>query len=125
SSDAICVAVKEHFGFFPCKWQVEATLTQLQQRDLVLLASTGSGKTLTFWMPLLFNEDGITIVVMPLVILGDKNVAELSDVSIPMLNLTMESVTDDTFKEIESLKYCVIITSPKHVLKDHQFLELW
>ncbi|KAH8976810.1 hypothetical protein EDB92DRAFT_1767937, partial [Lactarius akahatsu] len=26
---------------------------------------------------------------------------------------------------IESLKYCVIITSPKHVLNDWRFLELW
>ncbi|KAF8272036.1 P-loop containing nucleoside triphosphate hydrolase protein [Lactarius quietus] len=159
SSDAIHVAVQEHFGFFPCKWQVEAALIQLQQKDLVLLASMGSGKTLTFWILLLFNGDGITIMVTPLVILGDKNVAELSDVSIPALNLTTELVTDATFKvvlyyikpllvmdtyvspafglagvsacpsgypsEIESLKYCVIITSPECVLKDHRFLDLW
>ncbi|KAF8257524.1 P-loop containing nucleoside triphosphate hydrolase protein [Lactarius quietus] len=85
----------------------------------------GSGKMLTFWILLLFNGDGITIVVTPLVILGDKNVAELLEVSIPVLNLTMESVTDDTFKEIESLKYRIIITSPERVLTDHRFFELW
>ena len=100
SSETIHVAVKEKFGFFPCKWQVEAALTQLQQRDLILLASTGSGKTLTFWIPLLFNEEGITIVVMPLVVLGDKNVAELSAVSIPTVNCMSELMTEDTFKVV-------------------------
>ena len=100
SSETICVAVKEKFGFFLCKWQVEAALTQLQQRDLILLASMGSGKTLTFWIPLLFNEGGIMIVVTPLVVLGDKNVVELSAVSIPTVNCTSESMTEDTFKVV-------------------------
>ncbi|KAI9429072.1 P-loop containing nucleoside triphosphate hydrolase protein [Lactarius indigo] len=91
--------------------------------DLVTLAPTGSGKTLTFWMPLLFNRNGITIVITPLIVLGDKYVAELSAVSIPAINLASES--DDTYEDIESLKYHVIITSPKRVLNDQRFLELW
>jgi ATP-dependent helicase YprA (DUF1998 family) len=41
-------AVKERFGFFPCTWQLKAASTQLEQNDLVTLAPTGSGKTLTF-----------------------------------------------------------------------------
>ena len=40
------------------------------------------------------------IVVMPLVVLGDKNVAELSAVSIPAVNCTSESMTEDTFKVV-------------------------
>ncbi|KAI9431014.1 hypothetical protein H4582DRAFT_1766967, partial [Lactarius indigo] len=59
--------------------------------DLVTLAPTGSGKTLTFWMPLLFNRNGITIVITPLIVLGDKYVAELSAVSIPAINLASKS----------------------------------
>ncbi|KAI9434782.1 P-loop containing nucleoside triphosphate hydrolase protein [Lactarius indigo] len=116
-------AVKDRFGFFPCTWQLEAALTQLKQMDLVTLAPTGSGKTLTFWMPLLFNRNGITIVITPLIVLGDKYVAELSAVSIPAINLASES--DDTYEDIESLKYRVIITSLERVLNDQRFLELW
>ncbi|KAH9013930.1 hypothetical protein EDB85DRAFT_1876696, partial [Lactarius pseudohatsudake] len=70
------------------------------QRDLVTLAPTGSGKTLTFWIPLLFNEDGITIVITPLIVLGEKNVKELLDVSIVAINLTTTSASDKTFKVI-------------------------
>ncbi|KAI9466166.1 P-loop containing nucleoside triphosphate hydrolase protein [Lactarius psammicola] len=125
SLEAMRAVVKDRFGFFPCKWQLEAALTQLEKRDLVTLAPTGSGKTLTFWIPLLFNGDGITIVITPLNILGNKNVVELSAVSIPAINLTMATASEITFKDIESLKYRVIITSPKHVLTDRKFLELW
>jgi len=100
SLKAMHAAVKDRFGFFPCKWQLEAALTQLEQRDLVTLAPMGSGKTLTFWIPLLFNGDGITIVITPLNILGNKNVVELSAVSIPAINLTMSSVLEGTFKVV-------------------------
>jgi superfamily II DNA helicase RecQ len=96
--EAMRQAVNNRFGFSPCTWQLEAALTQLERRDLITLAPTGSGKTLTFWIPLLFNGDGIIIVVTPLVVLGDKNIAELSDVFIPAINLTTESALDDTFK---------------------------
>ncbi|KAH9179242.1 hypothetical protein EDB89DRAFT_787328 [Lactarius sanguifluus] len=68
-------AIKNRFGFFPCTWQLEAALTQLKQMDLVTMAP-GSSKTLTFWMPLLFNGNGITVVT-PLIVLSDKYVAEL------------------------------------------------
>ncbi|KAH9032208.1 P-loop containing nucleoside triphosphate hydrolase protein, partial [Lactarius hengduanensis] len=88
------------------------------------LAPTGSGKTLTFWIPLLFNEDGITIVITPLIVLGEKNVKELLDVSITAINLTTTSASDETFKDIENLKYRVIITSPERILNDRRFLDL-
>ena len=91
-------AVKECFGFFLCTWQLNAASTQLEQNDLVTLAPTGSGKTLTFWIPLLFNGGGITIIVTPLIVLGEKNVTELSLVSIPAINLTTSSASDERFK---------------------------
>lgn len=98
SLDEMREAVKEWFGFFPCTWQLKAALTQLEQKDLVTLALTGSGKTLTFWMLLLFNGGGMIIVVTPLIMLGEKNVSELSLVSIPAINLTTSSASDETFK---------------------------
>ena len=59
------------FGHRPCIWQLKAVETILRQdQDVVCIAGTGLGKTLTFWMPLLFCKDGIQIVVTPLNILG-------------------------------------------------------
>ncbi|KAI9452135.1 P-loop containing nucleoside triphosphate hydrolase protein [Lactarius psammicola] len=118
-------AVNDRFGFFPCTWQLKAALTQLEGTDLLTLAPTGSGKTLTFWIPLLFNGAGISIVVTPLNVLGEKNVSELALLSIPAVNLTTSSASDKTFKEIESLKFRVVITSPECILTDRRFLDLW
>jgi superfamily II DNA helicase RecQ len=98
SLDEMREAVNERFGFTPCTWQLQAALAQLERRDLVTLAPTGSGKTLTFWIPLLFNEDGITVVITPLNVLGEKNVKELSDISIAAINLTAKSASDAVFK---------------------------
>ncbi|KAH9014978.1 P-loop containing nucleoside triphosphate hydrolase protein [Lactarius pseudohatsudake] len=118
-------AVKDCFGLSPCTWQLKASLTQLEGNDLLTLASTGSGKTLTFWIPLLFNWDGVSIIITPLNVLGEKNVDELLLVSIPAVNLTTSSASDRTFKEIESLKYRIIITSLECILTDWRFLDLW
>ncbi|EPT00445.1 hypothetical protein FOMPIDRAFT_1088545, partial [Fomitopsis schrenkii] len=51
-------------------------------KDMVCIAPTGSGKTLTFWMPLLFRKDGVQIVVTPLNLLGTQNVKELASYGI-------------------------------------------
>ena len=74
--------VKDSFGVQPCIFQARSVLAQLQQKDCITISPTGSGKTLMFWMPLLFNDNGITIVVTALNILGEKNVAELEKLSI-------------------------------------------
>ena len=67
------------FGIRPCLWQIKVTETLLQGgKDIICIAGTGMGKTLTFWMPLLFQSGGIQIVVTPLNLLGKQNVASLA-----------------------------------------------
>ncbi|KAG1884172.1 hypothetical protein F4604DRAFT_1920024 [Suillus subluteus] len=97
--------VQERFGFVPCNWQVQSAQAQLKQRDVVTLSPTGSGKTLTFWIPLLFNNGGITILITPLTILGEKNVTELQQVQIPVVNLSAATATDATFEDIATRKF--------------------
>jgi superfamily II DNA helicase RecQ len=94
--------VERKFKIWPCIFQTQAALAQLEQRDCITISPTGSGKTLTFWMPLLFNNNGIMIIVTALNILGDKNVAELEKLDISAVNVTGDSATDELFK-VESL----------------------
>ncbi|EIW73940.1 P-loop containing nucleoside triphosphate hydrolase protein [Coniophora puteana RWD-64-598 SS2] len=89
------------------------------------MSPTGSGKTLTFWLPLLFNNGGITIVVTPLNALGNKNVRELEDMGIKAVNLTQANASDEEFKNIENLRYQVIIVSPELLINDNRFDHLW
>ena len=77
--------VEKKFQVLPCIFQARVALAQLKQKDCITISPTGSGKTLTFWIPLLFNNDGIIIIVTALNILGDKNVAELEKLDISAL----------------------------------------
>ncbi|KAF9220240.1 hypothetical protein BS17DRAFT_351250 [Gyrodon lividus] len=62
---------EEILGVRPCLWQLKVVEALLKQdQDVFCIARTGMGKTLTFWMPLLFRLDGIQIVVTPLNMLG-------------------------------------------------------
>ena len=68
----------ETFGFYPCLWQIRVVEAILKHdRDVISIAATGSGKTLTFWMPLLCHKGGIQMVVTPLNLLGTLNVDDL------------------------------------------------
>ena len=90
--------VEKKFQVLPCIFQACVALAQLKQKDCITISPTGSGKTLTFWIPLLFNNDGIIIIVTALNILGDKNVAELEKLDISAANITGDSATDALFK---------------------------
>ena len=87
-------AVRQHcidkLGERPCLWQLKITEAILKrEKDVVCIAGTGSGKTITFWMPLLFR-DGIQMVMTPLNILGIQNVKELNGHGIPAISIYSE-----------------------------------
>ncbi|KAG1721898.1 uncharacterized protein EDB91DRAFT_1003178, partial [Suillus paluster] len=63
----------------PCLWQIEVVHIILRgDKDVISIAATGSGKTLTFWMPLLFRPQDIQIIVTPLNLLRTQNVNNLA-----------------------------------------------
>jgi superfamily II DNA helicase RecQ len=106
---------QEILGYRPCLWQIQVVEAILKHdKDIIAIAATGSGKTLTFWMPLLFKRDGIQIVVTPLNILGKQNVESLAKMGIRGITVTAENATMQTFKVIkytgkpESMSYLYI-----------------
>lgn len=95
--------VKARFGYNPCTFQIKDALSQLRRHDTITIAATGSGKTLTFWIPLLFNDNGITIIITALNVLGDQNVKDLERLGIPAINLTPENSSQDSVFEVREL----------------------
>lgn len=86
-------------GHNPCHWQSSVVKAILgKDKDVILTAATGSGKTLTFWMPLLALEGGIQIVCTPLNLLGTVNVASLVKRGIPAISVTAETATPANFR---------------------------
>ncbi|KAF8993893.1 P-loop containing nucleoside triphosphate hydrolase protein [Cyathus striatus] len=95
------------FGIKPCQFQIDDALAQLNGRDSITISPMGSGKTLTFWIPLLFNNNGIIIIITAAV------------------NVTNETASDGLFKEIREGKHHVIIVSPEKIHHDNRFRKLW
>lgn len=82
-----------------CLFQSKGVLVILRRKkNGILISGTGSGKTLVFWVPLLFRPKGIQIVVTPLNILGQQNVDDLASVGIRAISLNAKTATVENFK---------------------------
>ena len=88
----------------PCLWQAKAVQQAVKgDKDMLCIAPTGAGKTLTFWMPLLFRKDGIQIVVTPLNMLGTQNVKELASYGISACDVRAETATPKLFQVSQTI----------------------
>ncbi|ETW79928.1 hypothetical protein HETIRDRAFT_232841, partial [Heterobasidion irregulare TC 32-1] len=114
---------KKTLSFFkkhPCLWQLKVVKAILKgDRDVTCISGTGSGKTLTFWMPLLFASR-IQIIVTPLNILGKQNEGDLRKLGIPAVTLTGQTSNPAIYQ------YCAIIVSSEELIKENGgFEKLW
>ncbi len=85
----------EHFLCFrACIWQARVALELLsKQKNYVVTAATGSGKTFTFWVPKLYKM-GLTIIIVPLKMLGEQLAEESSMAGFKAVNVTAKSLGD-------------------------------
>ncbi len=89
----------ERFGCRPCLWQCQVVAALLKgDDDIICISGTGSGKTLTFWMPLLFRPSGIQVIVTPLNILGTQNKKQLLDVGIEAVVISGDTASPENFQ---------------------------
>lgn len=86
------------FNVNPCLFQIHDAVSQLRGEDCITIAPTGSEKTLTFWIPLLYNQNQCIILIIVLNILGDQNVKELEIYGFKAINLTAQNRYDSVFK---------------------------
>ena len=77
--------IKEVFGFTPCLWQIHTVCTILAGGDMITIAKTGSGKSMSYWMPVLFIKYGISTIVTPLKLLGSQFAQMLEDNGISVI----------------------------------------
>ncbi|KAJ7626573.1 P-loop containing nucleoside triphosphate hydrolase protein [Mycena polygramma] len=119
--------VEAVFGYRPCLWQLKVVRAILKRdKDVASIAATGSGKTLTFWMPLLFIPTGIQIVITPLNILGKQNVDSLAKVGISAITITAETATEENFQAIADGRHRAIVTNIETLMKPGGgFDKLW
>ncbi|KIO00025.1 hypothetical protein M404DRAFT_29853 [Pisolithus tinctorius Marx 270] len=114
----IATHTQEVFGIQPCQWQLQVAEAILKGgHDVLCIARTGMGKTLTFWMPLLFRPAGIQIVVTPLNLLGKQNVMSLVKAGIQAISISSETATPANFQAIGAFQYRVVVISPEQLMR--------
>ncbi|KAL4255300.1 P-loop containing nucleoside triphosphate hydrolase [Pleurotus pulmonarius] len=110
-------ALNKYFHKRACLFQIEMALAVYEGYDVVGVAATGAGKTLSFFAPLVMAlEEGqkkVIFIVTPLNLLGQQNSEDLNKVGLTAISVTAENANPDTFKAIESGDYKVIIINPE------------
>jgi superfamily II DNA helicase RecQ len=85
-------------GLRPCRFQLKFAEAILKRdRDILLEAGCGQGKTLGFWIPLFYNKTGIQIVITALNLLGKQNVETLKKAGIHAISIDSESANTKNF----------------------------
>lgn len=100
--DEIRECTFKHFGRTPCYWQSKVGQLIMAGHDVICVAPTGAGKTLSFWIPLLFRPEGVIVVITPLNILGSQNKSQLEKLGIRAITLNAYMATRATF-DVSSL----------------------
>ena len=90
--------VKEVFSFMPCLWQIHVVRAILTGDDVITIAKTGSGKSMTYWMPVLFIKYRISIIVTPLKLLGSQFAQMLEENRISAISITVANATNELFE---------------------------
>jgi superfamily II DNA helicase RecQ len=90
--------VKEVFGFMPCLWQICVICAILTGDDVITIAKTGSGKSMTYWMPVLFIKYGISVIVTPLKLLGSQFAQMLEENCISVISIMAANATNELFE---------------------------
>ncbi|KAF8910377.1 P-loop containing nucleoside triphosphate hydrolase protein [Mucidula mucida] len=117
-------AVEKAFGVRPCLWQLKVVRAILEGNDVVTIAPTGAGKTLTYWMVLLFVEGGVLLMVVPLKQLGAQFETDLMLKKLNAINVTAKNSGEEVFKDIVKGKYRAAIFSPETMVGNPHFEDL-
>lgn len=106
----------KHKPFEPAQWQVDVPTALLSGHDVLAISPTGSGKSLTFQLPMLLR--GNSVVVAPLIELIREQVAELCEMGIAAVELTSDNLAlnPEVMEDFEKGKYKVVVGSPEILL---------
>ena len=76
------------------------------------------GKTLTFWLPLLFRLQGsMQLIITPLNLLGKQNAAALNKAGLRGIAISAESATLENFRVSIALYEHFLLTNKTRILQ--------
>lgn len=108
--------------------QLEAINATLSKEDTILIMPTGGGKSLCYQLPALI-DNGITLVVSPLVSLMEDQIMGLKKINYPALMLSANSSKEETAEAMAALKepsskIKLIYVTPEKLHKSKRFMSM-
>ena len=98
--------LKQYWGFDQFRDPQEAIINDvLAGKNVLALLPTGSGKSVCFQVPTLVHENGICIVISPLIALMDDQVVSLQKKGIKAIALTGSIRQDDIIRYFDNLQH--------------------
>ena len=118
-SQQLASLLKQYFGYNTFRpLQQEIMAATMTGKDVVAILPTGAGKSLTFQLPAL-AEDGVTLVVSPLIALMKDQVDSLTASGIPatFLNSSLDPAeARDRSEALSNGEYKLLYAAPERVM---------
>ena len=103
-------------GIRLCIWQIKVVHKVLKGIDVITIAATASGKSLCYWMALLYVKYRIVFLVTPLKLLGKQFVETLERNDLCAMSMTAANATNELF-EVHGLQCCKAIKTHSTCMK--------
>jgi superfamily II DNA helicase RecQ len=105
------------FGKRPCWFQIEVARALYGGKDVVGVAGTGAGKTLSFWIALMMaiddgRPDALVVVVTPLNLLGHQNKTVLHAAGISAVAVDQATLVEDGHLRKSTRVAIMLLPSP-------------
>jgi ATP-dependent DNA helicase RecQ len=128
--DRLDITLKDVFGYDSFRpHQREIIEAALEGRDVFALLPTGGGKSLCFQLPALLQE-GLTLVVSPLIALMKDQVDALRSLGVPATYLNSSLDTAESRNRLRGLhngEFKLLYVAPERLMLDHwtENLQAW
>ncbi|KAF8141803.1 P-loop containing nucleoside triphosphate hydrolase protein [Boletus edulis] len=108
----------------PYPWQLDSAEAFFLGLDCIIVAGTGSRKSLPFVMPSMIHPDKILVVILPLNSLESDQAQRCTSMGITAVTVNHSTYTLHLHEELVERKYQIIFMSPEMAISNCQFNSL-
>ncbi|KAF7326134.1 Bloom syndrome [Mycena kentingensis (nom. inval.)] len=104
-------------------WQLDVAEALLLKLDCIVIAGTGSGKTIPFMLPFLLpqNKGKMALIISPLLSLQAEQAARFNRVGIPAVAVNHHTLNKELLARLDNNEFQVILAGPEMVLDNEAF----